>query len=149
MIMLGTGRRSTLRALLALPVRARHRRRIYARAMSAGATSILEPTDMFYGDRNAGVKDASRRPLVDRDAQGGPHAERAREARRGRGPGLVLLLRRRAAADDRLDAREHLGRGACVRTRATPAFSWSWALRVAPRIAVLTRGFERHQAIES
>ena len=29
----------------------------YAQAMAAGATSEQEPTDMFYGDRNAGVKD--------------------------------------------------------------------------------------------
>ena len=31
----------------------------YARAIKAGATSIMEPADQFYGDRNAGVKDAS------------------------------------------------------------------------------------------
>ncbi len=30
----------------------------YERALQAGATSIMEPTDMFYGDRNAGVEDA-------------------------------------------------------------------------------------------
>lgn len=30
----------------------------YARALQAGATSIMEPTDMFWGDRNAGVQDA-------------------------------------------------------------------------------------------
>ena len=29
----------------------------YARAIEAGAESVQEPTDMFYGDRNAGVKD--------------------------------------------------------------------------------------------
>ena len=29
----------------------------YARALAAGATSAQEPADMFYGDRNAGVKD--------------------------------------------------------------------------------------------
>jgi uncharacterized glyoxalase superfamily protein PhnB len=29
----------------------------YHRAMQAGGTSLLEPADMFYGDRNAGVKD--------------------------------------------------------------------------------------------
>jgi len=31
----------------------------YERAMKAGATSIMKPMDMFYGDRNAGVKDQS------------------------------------------------------------------------------------------
>lgn len=29
----------------------------YAAALRAGATSIMEPADQFYGDRNAGVKD--------------------------------------------------------------------------------------------
>ena len=30
----------------------------YARALAAGATSVMAPSDMFYGDRNAGVRDA-------------------------------------------------------------------------------------------
>jgi uncharacterized glyoxalase superfamily protein PhnB len=29
----------------------------YKRALQAGATSLMEPADQFYGDRNAGVKD--------------------------------------------------------------------------------------------
>lgn len=29
----------------------------YKRALRAGATSVMEPADQFYGDRNAGVKD--------------------------------------------------------------------------------------------
>lgn len=29
----------------------------YQRALAAGATSLMEPADQFYGDRNAGVKD--------------------------------------------------------------------------------------------
>ena len=29
----------------------------YKRALQAGATSLMEPADMFYGDRNAGVQD--------------------------------------------------------------------------------------------
>jgi len=29
----------------------------YKRAMEAGATSLMEPANQFYGDRNAGVKD--------------------------------------------------------------------------------------------
>lgn len=31
----------------------------YERALKAGAISIREPADQFYGDRNAGVQDAS------------------------------------------------------------------------------------------
>lgn len=31
----------------------------YKRALEAGATSVMEPADQFYGDRNAGVKDST------------------------------------------------------------------------------------------
>ena len=31
----------------------------YQRALEAGGTSIMEPQDMFYGDRHGGVKDPS------------------------------------------------------------------------------------------
>lgn len=31
----------------------------YKRALQAGATSLMEPADMFYGDRNSGVQDPS------------------------------------------------------------------------------------------
>ena len=31
----------------------------YQRAIKAGATSIMEPSDQFYGDRSGGVKDAA------------------------------------------------------------------------------------------
>ncbi len=30
---------------------------VYKRAVKAGATSVMEPTDQFYGDRSGGVKD--------------------------------------------------------------------------------------------
>jgi PhnB protein len=30
---------------------------VYARAIAAGATSVREPADQFYGDRSAGVRD--------------------------------------------------------------------------------------------
>ena len=32
---------------------------IYNKAVAAGATSLMAPTDQFYGDRSAGVQDAS------------------------------------------------------------------------------------------
>ena len=32
---------------------------IYKRALQAGATSLTEPADQFYGDRNASVQDPS------------------------------------------------------------------------------------------
>ena len=32
---------------------------VYQRALQAGATSVMEPADQFYGDRNAGVKDSA------------------------------------------------------------------------------------------
>jgi PhnB protein len=30
---------------------------VYQRAIKAGGQSVMEPTDMFYGDRSGGVKD--------------------------------------------------------------------------------------------
>jgi uncharacterized glyoxalase superfamily protein PhnB len=32
---------------------------VYQRAVAAGGTSVMEPMDMFYGDRSGGVKDPS------------------------------------------------------------------------------------------
>ena len=32
---------------------------VYQRAVKAGGEKIMEPTDMFYGDRSGGVKDPS------------------------------------------------------------------------------------------
>jgi uncharacterized glyoxalase superfamily protein PhnB len=31
----------------------------YQRALKAGATSVMEPADQFYGDRSGGVKDTA------------------------------------------------------------------------------------------
>jgi uncharacterized glyoxalase superfamily protein PhnB len=31
----------------------------YQRALKAGATSVMEPADQFYGDRSGGVRDAA------------------------------------------------------------------------------------------
>jgi len=31
---------------------------VYRRAIDGGAMSLMEPSDMFYGDRNAGIRDA-------------------------------------------------------------------------------------------
>ncbi|WP_246737389.1 glyoxalase/bleomycin resistance/extradiol dioxygenase family protein [Nordella sp. HKS 07] len=33
--------------------------RVYQQAVKAGGKSVMEPTDMFYGDRYGGVKDSS------------------------------------------------------------------------------------------
>jgi PhnB protein len=32
---------------------------VYRQALAAGATSVMEPADQFYGDRHGGVRDAS------------------------------------------------------------------------------------------
>ena len=33
--------------------------RLYQRALAAGATSLMEPMDAFWGDRMGGIKDSS------------------------------------------------------------------------------------------
>ena len=42
----------------------------YQQAVKAGGKKIMEPMDMFYGDRSGGVKDPSGNIVVHRHAQG-------------------------------------------------------------------------------
>jgi len=58
---LGTQRQVAVRTRRALGVRFRcpDADAAYARACAAGATSVAEPADMFYGDRHAAVRDAA------------------------------------------------------------------------------------------
>jgi PhnB protein len=42
---------------LVIKDRIRHRIAIYKRALEAGVTFIMQPTDQFYGDRSASIKD--------------------------------------------------------------------------------------------
>ena len=59
----------------------------YERALAAGGTSVREPEDQFYGDRNAGVRDSAGNLLVDRDARRGrDRGARSRSAWRGDAP---------------------------------------------------------------
>ena len=56
---------------------------VYKRAVKAGGQSVMEPSDMFYGDRSGGVKDPVRQQLVRGDPQGRRRPHGARQARRG------------------------------------------------------------------
>ena len=60
---------------------------VYASAIAAGATSLVEPVDMFYGDRTAAFQDASgNKWWVATHKEDVPHdelARRAAAARRG------------------------------------------------------------------
>jgi uncharacterized glyoxalase superfamily protein PhnB len=42
----------------------------YKRAMAAGAKSLMEPADQFYGDRKCGRRRSGGKLLVDRNASG-------------------------------------------------------------------------------
>ena len=53
---------------------------VYQKALKAGATSLTEPEDQFYGDRSGGVR-SSRQPLAHRHPYRGCLAGRAQEAR--------------------------------------------------------------------
>ena len=59
----------------------------YKRALDAGATSLMEPADQFYGDRNAGVKDASGNMwwIATRKENLSPEELRRRAEARGKG----------------------------------------------------------------
>src|SRR3989442_7833859 len=52
----------------------------YRRAVKAGATSLREPMDAFYGDRTAGVKDSFGQLVVDRHPPGRGVPRRTRQA---------------------------------------------------------------------
>jgi len=55
---------------------------VYKRALQAGATSVMEPADQFYGDRNAGVKDpAGNRWWIATHKEDVPPEEMAKRAR--------------------------------------------------------------------
>lgn len=59
MIMMGEGRDEWKPMPCSLYMYVTDTDALYAKAMAAGGESIMEPTDHFYGDRNAGVKDPS------------------------------------------------------------------------------------------
>ena len=53
----------------------------YRRALQAGATSVMEPADQFYGDRNAGVQDpVGNKWWIATHVEDVPPAEMARRA---------------------------------------------------------------------
>ena len=59
MIMLGEGSEQWTPMPCALCLYVENADAVYKRALQAGATSIMEPVDQFYGDRQGGVKDPS------------------------------------------------------------------------------------------
>jgi PhnB protein len=56
LVMIGNGRGTAVPAMLYIYVDDCDA--AYARAVAAGAESLMTPADMFYGDRHGGVKDA-------------------------------------------------------------------------------------------
>jgi uncharacterized glyoxalase superfamily protein PhnB len=57
-IMLGDGGENWPAMPAGLYIYVRDADATYKRALEAGATSVMEPADQFYGDRNAGVRDS-------------------------------------------------------------------------------------------
>jgi PhnB protein len=53
----------------------------YQKALEAGATSISEPANQFYGDRHAGVKDTNGISWIATHIQDVPPEELARRAK--------------------------------------------------------------------
>ena len=69
----------------------------FKRALEAGASSIQEPADQFYGDRTAGVHGPDRKLLVDSPARGRPLPGRIGTTHQGTLPAddcldLVVLM---------------------------------------------------------
>jgi hypothetical protein len=55
---------------------------VYERATKAGATSLSEPKNQFYGERNGGGDGRVGKPRVHRDPQAEPFERRSRAAGR-------------------------------------------------------------------
>jgi PhnB protein len=58
-IMMGTARGDSKPLTMALYLYVPNCDELYRQAIAAGATSIREPQDQFYGDRHGGIKDPS------------------------------------------------------------------------------------------
>ncbi len=59
MVMLGEANDECKAMTARIALYVEHADALYKRALDAGATSVKEPSDQFYGDRSAGVKDFS------------------------------------------------------------------------------------------
>jgi PhnB protein len=59
---------------------------VYAKALAAGATSLMAPADMFYGDRSGAVQDASgNKWWIATHKEDVPHEELLKRAAAARG----------------------------------------------------------------
>jgi len=59
MVMMGEANNQSLPMPIAIYLYVPDVDAVYRRALAAGGTSLMEPADQFYGDRNGGVKDPS------------------------------------------------------------------------------------------